>query len=225
MESRVKLLPLMLDIRSMGGLFYIPILSMGLSAVYCMLQYSGLDDRYLLPQLRHAMGVLSIPMVCIWIIAMFQDYTATEGKETILALPYPPVRSGMLRVWRMTVLYALLFMILYVVMAAGLSSAQITVILEDLYVPIISIFLFAGLSFLLIVIFKNPISCYILAGGYALFHYMTRGAYSLGIYPFQWSLPQPYMDSMLCSYMMLAASGVLFTVAQSLFANREFMMR
>lgn len=225
MEPKVKLLPLLLDIRSMGGLFYIPILTMLLSAAFCLVQYAGLEDRYLLPQLKHAMGVLSIPLVSVWIIGIFQDYTDVEGKETLLALPYSPVHSGLVRVCRMAGLYALLFVIVYGVLAALLSSGQIGTFLEGLYLPLIAIFLFSGLSFLLIVVFKHPISCYIMAGGYALFHYMTRGAYSLGVYPFQWSLPQPYMDSLLCSYMMLAALAILLAVAQLLFTNREFMLK
>lgn len=226
MESKVKMPSLRLDIRNMGGLFYLPFIMMMIAAAYVTIHYSGYsDNQNMLKYIRHDFGVLSIPLVIVWIIGLFQDFVETKGKEAILALPYSSTYSGIMRVLRMSLLYVVIFFILFVFLVIRLLPGHQLILLSDICLPILSVLYFAALSFLFMMIVKNSIVCYIIIGVYSIFLYMTRGAFTFGLYPFQWSFPQPNFDELRCTVILLIASVIGLYISQKIFQNKEFLLK
>jgi hypothetical protein len=54
---------------------------------------------------------------------------------------------------------------------------------------------------------------------------MTRGGFSLSIYPFQWSFPMPYASNSLVAALLIGSACSLLGGSQIIFSKREYLLK
>lgn len=228
MESNVKktFSYILLEIRNLGGIFYFPIIIMFIVVIYISVKYSGYSYQSALPYIKHDFGSIVMPLIGVWIIGSFQDFVETDGKEIILSQPYNSKKYGILKVLQLTLFYFLFLLLFLIILTIVFEPGNINDLTKiDILLAIVSVIYISSLSFFLMVTIKNSLICYILLGCYLLFLYMTRGAFSYGIYPLQWSHPQPYLDNFSCILMLSVSSSLILMVSQIIFQNREYLLK
>lgn len=209
----------------MGGIFITPLIVMVVSSVYVWLVYRGYPTDSMMVQIRGAFGVFSLPFISVWIIGLFQDIVESDGKESLLSLPYRAPFFGIIRVIRMTLLYIVLFFIVLLALTLIMFGSYPPLDACDWYLPIVSILFFSGLSFFCIVLTKNTLISYTILCVYCVFQYMTRGGFSLSIYPFQWSFSMPYTSNVFVACLLLVSTCFLYGGSQIIFSKREYLLK
>lgn len=225
MEQKIKMVSVGTDIRTIGGMFYAPVVFMLVSVLYIFNRYYGYEDPYVLMNIRGYFGVFSIPFISIWIFNLYQDLLETEGKECLLAQPYKDIQFGLFRTLRITLIYIVIFYILFFFLIFTLLPKEQNILLSDIYLPLVSILYFSSLSFLIIVVVKNTLISYSIIGIYSIFQYTTRGGFSLSIYPFQWSFPNPMYNDYEIGIKLFISSLVFFTLAHFVFRKRNYLVK
>lgn len=225
MEQKIKMTSIITDVRTIGGIFYLPIALMITSVIYILNRYSGYEDPNILQIIRSYFGVFSIPFISVWIFNLYQDILETDGKECLLSLPYKDIQFGLFRVLRITILYIIVFFILFLILILTLLPAEQRILLSDLYLPFISIFYFSSLSFLVIVLVKNTLISYSIIGIYSIFQYTTRGGFSLSVYPFQWPFPHPMYNNYQVGINLFLFSLIFYILAHLIFKKRDYLIK
>ena len=222
MEHGTRIKEALVDIKSMGAFFYIPIGIMAVNAVYCYLT----RGRYGVPIeiVRESYGIFPIICISFWISCLFEDLLNSEGREMLLSMPYKNLEYGLKRVIRYTLLYIIIFYIFFA-LAVLMIGRNVVMEAQDIYLPVLSIFFYSAFNFLIAVITRNSVTVMTAAGILSMFMYLTRGSASLCIYPLQWGNPNPFFTPYAVGIALFAATLALYAAAQMLFSNRDFLMR
>lgn len=174
--------------------------------------------------IRRSFGVFPVVGITVWIIFMFEDLLSSHGREMLLSLPYDHMKYGVVRVVKFSIIYILIFYIFLAILII-LFNKNYNFELQDLYLPVISIFFYSAFSFFISIIVKNIIASFAVCGIFSVFMYSTRGGVSLMIYPFQWSNPNPYYSPCIVAVVLMCITVLLFVVDDILFRNREFLLK
>jgi len=223
MEQRNKIVSLKFDIKNIGPLFYLPIVTGLLASGYCLLRNYGYDNVEVIKNIRIGLNIFCVPFVFIWIIGLFQDLLDSEGKETLLSLPYNNLSYGILRVCRMFGLYLIYFYILFITLCIILQCLD-DISLVDLFFPTISIFFYASMAFLVIVVTKSMAISYAIVSVFTIFAYLTRGAAVGPINPFYWSFPRPFLDSNYVMLVLVTISTYMLYISTIIFKKRNLLL-
>lgn len=224
-QSKSRINSFLLDIKSMGGIFAVPIITMIAGALYVWIVYRGYPVDTLMGHIRGSFGIFSLPFICMWIFGLLQDIVESDGKETLLSLPYRSKIFGIARVLRMTLFYMVIFFVIFLGLVGIMLRGNFTLQALDIVLPILSLLFFSGFSFFIIVLTKNSLISYTIFCVYCIFQYMSRGAFSASVYPFHWSFPKPYTDDYLVAALLFLFACILYILGQHLFSNREHLLR
>lgn len=206
----------------MGASFYIPIILMILGIVYTLVFQQKFGEANVL--IKQGFGMFSFPFITIWILYLFEDLLDSDGKETLLALPYKNIQYGFLRVLKFTLVYVITFYLFYL-STAFLFKERVYFQLQDSYLPVASILFYSALSFLIITLVKKILIAFLIIALHSSFLYGTRGGVSAYIYPLQWFHPNPYYSPRLVALVLLFSAIILYVLGQYLFSKREFLMK
>lgn len=225
MDKDVRMISLRFDLQIIGYQLYFPIALIILGIAFLYLQYYNYRDEYMLMHIRKIFGVIYLPSICTWIFSLYQELTESDGKECLLSLPYKDFEFGLYRIFRITLLYIILFFFAFSFATLLLLPKDVSIQAVDFYLPLITILYFSILSFCVIVVTKNVLISYLSYGAYCIFLYMTRGGYSASVYPFHWSFPKPGLENGLAGLLLLIVSVLFCFIAHHIFSNREFLLK
>lgn len=222
-KSRIN--SFMLDIKAMGGIFAAPIIIMLVGSLYVWMVYRGYPADSLMVHIRGSFGIFSFPFICMWIFGLFQDIVESDGKESLLSLPYRAPIFGIVRVLRMTALYIALFFVVFLGLVTIMFQGELPLEAADIFLPFLSLLFFSGFSYFIIILTKSSLISYTVFCVYCIFQYMTRGAFSASVYPFHWSFPKPYTNTYLIASLLLLFACVFYIVGQYFFSKREYLLK
>ena len=114
-----KRIPLMLDIKTMGWTFFFPIvLLLGLT-IFLYITHHGHLSLIPFQSIKYTFGIFAMTGISIWIIGIFQDLLEIDSRELLLSFPYDAFYYGIFRVLRVTSIYLIIFLCLYLFLVSN----------------------------------------------------------------------------------------------------------
>lgn len=206
------------DFKAMGVYFFIPIVVMLLCIANTFNKVFYYNANLEIEYLRELFGVVPVISVSFWVISLFNAIVEPDCKETILSLPYNDYIFGVGRVVRIIVIYLGIF---YFSLFWGSLNLGTSLEICDYYLPVVSILFFSALSFFSTIVIKSTIGGYGVTCIFFSLAYMTRGAATGFLYPFQWCNPKPMTDDLVIAIALFISALSLLLLAQIRMKKRQ----
>lgn len=158
------------DIKSMGIVFYIPIIISIVTFIYCIYlarSESTFNTTIALPLIEF----LIIPLVSIWIVYIFYDYYENDGIELLLTYPLSNFEHGFIRIITFIILYIICNLGIFIFVAYK-TNASIVILLVQYVAQLTFI---GGIAFFLLAIFKNISISITIIAFYVGTEFLTNG--------------------------------------------------
>jgi len=234
MDRRMMFPPLWLDLRAMGWNFSFPLVAHLGMVLYLYFGQGGRVGMLTAETILKTVGLWSPLLITFWIVALYQDWVESDGKETLLALPYKNWVFGIGRVLRTTALYGLFVWgvarLLFLFSPDRGVSPVVWVILAT------SILFFAALAFFAVALTRRLVYTYLLVAVFSLgegvrvYASSLRVGYSVlshstvSFNPFQTVWPLPGTSPLRVTLILFVAALLLLFLGQLLVNRREYLL-
>lgn len=163
----LKKLNLLIEIKSMKGAFYLPVLvSIAFSFHILFVEQLDIYQFWLLE-------FMIIPLAGWWTVFLFYEYFEEGNAELLFSYPVCNMYHGLVRVLSFLVLYILLLLITLLVLNAKADGTTF-LSLSTQYVP--GAIFFSGLAFMLVILTRNIMVPLIFIGFYVAGEYFLSSS-------------------------------------------------
>lgn len=158
------------DIKSMGIVFYIPIIVSILTFFY-FIYLSKSDTKFDTALALPVIEFIIVPLVCIWILYIFYDYYENDGIELLLTYPLSNFEHGFIRIITFIILYIIFNLGLFIFISYETNASILLLIIQYMS----QLIFISGLAFFLLTIFRNISISMTIVAFYVGTEFLTKG--------------------------------------------------